>query len=211
MGAAAARQIPFQEVVTRARDERRRFRRVVTELKGRFLLVADAREAACTVGDMSAGGASVITDEAVPEGARVVLYVDGLGRFEGHSIRSDESGFSMSFVCSANKRERTAEFLTVHINRALVGDAEIRRHDRGPGQGFTRFTRASGEQVRCEVVDLSLSGVSLRTHIAPPIGEHVLIGHMAGRVVRHLTDGIAIQFLGVPSGSPAPAIDTAAG
>ena len=56
-----------------------------------------------------------------------------------------------------------------------------------------------GEIVNCEVLDLSLSGVSLGTEMRPPIGEFVLIGQMAGRVVRHHDTGIGITFVaGMP-------------
>ena len=40
----------------------------------------------------------------------------------------------------------------------------------------------------------------MRTEIKPPVGEHILIGHRAGRVARHIGDGVGIEFLG---GSPA--------
>ena len=46
------------------------------------------------------------------------------------------------------------------------------------------------------MLDLSLSGVSLKTMARPPIGETVLIGHSAGRVVRHHENGVAIEFVG---------------
>jgi len=47
------------------------------------------------------------------------------------------------------------------------------------------------------VVDLSTSGISLRTRVKPPVGEFVLIGHMAGRVVRHHSEGIGVEFVGL--------------
>jgi hypothetical protein len=49
--------------------------------------------------------------------------------------------------------------------------------------------------VNCEVLDLSLSGVSLATDVRPPVGEFVLIGQMAGRVARHHENGIGIEFV----------------
>jgi hypothetical protein len=45
------------------------------------------------------------------------------------------------------------------------------------------------------VLDLSLSGVSLKTECRPLIGEMVLIGQTAGRVVRHHENGIALEFV----------------
>jgi hypothetical protein len=50
--------------------------------------------------------------------------------------------------------------------------------------------------VNCEIMDMSVSGVSLKTETRPPIGEFVLIAQVAGRVARHHTDGIGIEFVG---------------
>jgi hypothetical protein len=50
--------------------------------------------------------------------------------------------------------------------------------------------------VACEVVDLSLSGLSLKTTVKPPIGEVITIGQVSGRVVRHHESGIAVEFCG---------------
>ena len=55
------------------------------------------------------------------------------------------------------------------LNKTIVDSSMLRRHERAPTKGFTRFTRADGQLVRCEVLDLSTSGVSVRTDIRPPI------------------------------------------
>jgi len=60
---------------------------------------------------------------------------------------------------------------------------------------------ADGQLVACEVLDLSVSGVSLKTKLRPPIGEFVLIGQMAGRIARHHDQGIGIEFVGGTPGS----------
>ena len=183
-------------VVAKANAERRRFRRVRVDLPGRLFLPADSREARCTVADLSPGGAA-ITSDLVPElGAAVVLYVDGFGRFEGTVARQNGYGFGLAFVCTPSKRERTAEQLTLFLNKALVDDSVLRRHERSSQKGFAKFTRADGQIVHCEVMDISVGGVSLKTDIKPPIGEFVLIAQIAGRIARHHGDGVGIEFLG---------------
>ena len=192
-------------VVAKASAERRRFRRVRVDLPGRLFLPADSREARCTVTDLSPGGAA-ITCELVPDlGAAVVLYVDGFGRFEGAVTRQNRSGFGIGFVCTPSKRERTAEQLTLFLNKTLVDDSVLRRHERSNQKGFAKFTRADGQIVHCEVMDISVGGVSLKTDIKPPLGEFVLIAQIAGRVARHHADGIGIAFVGQEKAATEPA------
>jgi len=190
----------------KAGAERRRFRRVRVDLPGRLFIPADSREARCTVTDLSPGGAA-ISCETVPEaGTSLVLYVDGFGRFEGNVVRCDGHGFGMAFVCTPSKRERTAEQLILFLNKSLVDDSVLRRHERSNQKGFAKFTRADGQIVQCEIVDMSVGGVSLKSDVKPPIGEFVLIAQIAGRVARHHTDGIGIEFIGQDRNATDPGV-----
>lgn len=194
-------------LLEKARAERRRFRRVRVDLDGRIFVPADNREAVCKVVDMSPGGASVEC-EVVPDAATpIILYVDGLGRFEGAVARTSAAGFGVRFSSTQLKRERTAEQLTVLMNKGLVGETVLRRHERIATNSLTRFTRGDGTSVKCEVQDFSTSGLSLKTKIKPALGEFVLIGQLAGRVVRHHADGVGVEFVGLgPDRTTADAI-----
>lgn len=185
-----------EPVVAKAGAERRRFRRVRVDLPGRLFIPSDSREARCTVADLSPGGAAIACEVIPDAGTPVVLYVDGFGRFEGSVVRCDGYGFGISFVCTPSKRERTAEQLILFMNKALVDDSVLRRHERSAQRGFAKFTRADGTITQCEVMDISVGGVSLKTDVRPPIGEFVLIAQIAGRVARHHADGIGIEFVG---------------
>lgn len=185
-----------EPVVAKAGAERRRFLRVQVSLPGRLFIPLDNYETRCTVVNLSPGGAA-ITCETIPEiGTAIVLYVDSFGRFEGTVVRRDGYGFGIAFVCTPSKRERIAEQLILFLNKSLVDDTVLRRHERSSQKGFAKFTRADGQIVQCEVMDISVGGVSLKTDVRPAIGEFVLIAQLAGRVVRHHSDGIGIQFVG---------------
>ncbi|HVV28612.1 MAG TPA: PilZ domain-containing protein [Rhizomicrobium sp.] len=185
--------------------ERRRFRRVRVDLPGRLFIPSDTREARCTVADLSPGGAAISCEIIPEEGTPVVLYVDGFGRFEGTVARRDGQGFGVSFVCTPSKRERTAEQLILFLNKTLVDESLLRRHERSSQKGFAKFTRADGAIVHCEVMDISVGGVSLRTDVKPPVGEFVLIAQIAGRVARHHEHGIGIEFVGQEKAAHEPA------
>ena len=192
-------------VVERAKAERRHFMRARVEIAGRFFVPSDSREAQCKVVDLSPGGALIVSEIVPMAETQVILYIDGFGRLEGNVVRpqeviadgttSPEGSFGVQFHCSPMKRDKIAEQLTLYLNRGIVDETTVRRHDREPTKGLTRFTRANGEVLNCEVQDLSLSGVSLKTDVRPPLGEIVLIGQTAGRVARHHETGIAIEFV----------------
>jgi hypothetical protein len=76
-------------------------------------------------------------------------------------------------------------------------DEPITRHERISSNALTRFTRSDGTSVKCEVLDLSQSGISLKTQVKPAVGEFVLIGQLAGRIARHHADGVGIEFVGL--------------
>jgi hypothetical protein len=185
-----------EPVVGKADAERRRFRRVRVDLPARLFIPSDAREAPCTISDLSPGGAAIVCEIIPDPGTPVILYVDGFGRFEGNVVRRDGNGFGLAFVCTPSKRERTAEQLILFLNRTLVDDSVLQRCERSNHKGFAKYTRADGQIVSCEVMDISVGGVSLKTEVKPPIDEFVLIAQIAGRVARHHADGIDIEFVG---------------
>jgi len=182
--------------------ERRRFRRVRLDLPGRLFLPADGEEAPCQVGDLSPGGANVACALSPATGTQVVLYVDGFGRFEGQVVRREAESFGVRFSCTVLKRERIAEQLTLFLNDALVEGAMLRR-ERANHKEFAKFTRADGQIVQCEIMDISAGSVSLRTDLRPELGEFVLIAQLAGRVSRHHDKGIDIEFVGQAAGAEA--------
>lgn len=185
-------------IVAKAKAERRRFRRVDVNLPGKLFLPVESREIACKVVDLSTGGAS-IECEFLPEiGTPVVLYVEGgFGRFEGTVARRDGYGFGMRFNATATKREKIAEQLTLFMNKMMLDSSVMRREERLPSKALAQFTRADGTVIKCEVVDLSTGGVSLKTLLRPQVGEYVLIGKLAARVARHHPDGIGLEFVGL--------------
>jgi hypothetical protein len=194
--------VPEHPVLERARSERRRFRRVQVDLPGRLFVPADSREAACKIVDMSPGGASVECELIPAAATQIILYIDGLGRFEGAVARANPRGFGVRFSSTQLKRDRTAEQLTLLMNKSLVDESDLRRDERVPTKALTRFTRSDGSTIKCEVLDLSTSGISLKTEIRPAIGEFVLIGKMAGRVARHHNEGVGIEFVGLGPDRP---------
>lgn len=176
--------------------ECRHFRRVKLDLPGRLFLPDQGQEAPCTILDMSPGGMAVLSGTAPGLGSPVVVYLDGFGRFEGRVVRHDQGGFGLAFDCTPSKRRRTAEQLMLFLKTALNYDGLLDQPGRAGPKSRVRFTRADGQLVDAELLDISLQGVSLKTEVKPALGEIVLLAQVAGRVTHHHADGIVIDFLG---------------
>ncbi|MGA2127110.1 MAG: PilZ domain-containing protein [Xanthobacteraceae bacterium] len=175
-------------------EERRRYQRVRVDLLGRYML-ADRREFPCQVIDMSPGGMALIAPVSGKAGERVVAYIDHLGRLEGTIVRVFPNGFAMSIVATARKREKLAAQLTWLANRSILNLPEDRRHDRlVPRNPRTIMVTQDGTSIPCRIVDMSLSGAAIATEIKPPVGSLIMLGKTQARIVRHLEDGLAVEF-----------------
>jgi hypothetical protein len=187
--------LPLQKPVILPRsEERRRFQRVKVNLLGRYML-SDRREYPCQVINMSPGGMALLAAVCGQVAERVIAYVDHVGRLEGAIARQIEGGFAMSIAATVRKRDKLAAQLTWLANRHILGLPEDRRHDRiAPRNPFARLILPNGLNVACRVMDISQSGAAIKTDQRPPIGAPITIGKTSARVVRHLEEGIAIEF-----------------
>ena len=178
-------------------EERRRFQRVKVHLLGRYML-ADRREFPCQVINMSPGGLAMLAPGIGNVGERVVAYLDHIGRVEGKITRLLDNGFAMTVGATPRKRDKLAAQLTWLANRQILNLPEDRRHGRfAPRNSMARLVLPNGTNVACRVIDLSQSGaaIGIATELRPPIGVVVTVGKTQGRVVRHIDDGFAIEFM----------------
>jgi PilZ domain len=176
-------------------EERRRFQRVRVDLLGRYML-ADRREFPCQVINMSPGGMALIAQVAGNPGERVIAYVDHVGRLEGIIARQFENGFAMTIAATVRKRDKLAAQLTWLATRGILGLPEDRRHGRIiPRNPMARLILPNGVNLSCRVIDVSQSGAAIKSDQRPDIGALVTVGKTPSRVVRHIEEGFAVEFI----------------
>lgn len=177
--------------------ERRRHQRVKVNLLGRFML-ENKTEYPCQVINMSPGGMALITPVRGEIGERVIAYIDHIGRVEGRVVRKIEGGFAITIDATIRKRDKLAAQLTWLANRHILNLPEDRRHERRqPKNPITKLSLDDGSEHMCRVLDMSLSGAAIKTRVKPNIGKMVMIGKIRARIVRHLEDGLAVEFASV--------------
>ncbi len=182
--------------------EKRREMRTHVRLKGKLFVPQRNCDDECTVLDFSTHGAGLKCAGFAPIGTRIVLYVDGFGRFDGIVVRRDRTRLGIEFLSSQVKRERTrdqlAEFVTSGMmirppSRLGVRVTEVPTLD--------HFVAEDGARMDCKLIDIALGGASLSTEARPEIGTTLAFGKTAARVVRHTANGIAVEFIGHPDRS----------
>lgn len=189
--------------------DERRHRRIVISLPVRFM-AEDGDEHRTLLFDMSPGGLSLTSEIKPTLGSRIVLYIEDIGRCEGHVARHHDYGFAVKLIATQNRRDRIAERLTYHANRHRLREEDLRRHERAEADHETRCILPDGVETPCRVIDLSLSGAAIALDPRPELGAEIVIGRMQGQVVRHIPQGVAVRFLAAASSRTA-AIERVAG
>ncbi len=163
-------------------------------LFGRFM-GADRQEHPCRVKALSVERMQFFTEAEMEQGENIVAYVDELGRLEGTAEQIEEDGFVLRLRLSSMMRERLEERLDWLRRKARGEGVEKRRYQRyKPRESKSHVLLEDGRSYRCEVIDISISGASVRCAVLPALGTRLTLGKTRGRVVRHHEEGFAIEF-----------------
>lgn len=145
---------------------------------------------------MSPGGLAMLAPGIGNVGDRVIAYLDHIGRVEGKITRIIDNGFAMNVGATPRKRDKLAAQLTWLANRDILNLPEDRRHDRLiPRNPIAILTLEDGQRMTCRIIDMSLSGAAIAAEYHPPIKSLVSLGRVQARVIRHLDEGFALEFL----------------
>ena len=165
-----------------------------TILFGRFMR-PDRTEHVCRIKEMNLEKAVILADVEVEEGEHIVAYVDDIGRIEGHVARPEEGRFELRLSLGEAGRQRLAQKIEWVHAKARGEGVEKRRYERySPKDARSCITLSDGRCYPCEVIDISVSGASVRSDVLPAVGTPVTLGRTRGRVVRHHSEGFAIEF-----------------
>lgn len=150
----------------------------------------------CQVTAIDPDSALFLTAAPLPQRTPLVAYIEEIGRVDGLAAEPARDGQWVDFSFAGHQQARFIRHLRWLIRREHGLAAAERRHTRyEPRNTAARFRLPGGHEQACEVIDISLSGAALRSRMKPSLGSPVTLGRMKGRVVRHLADGFAIEFL----------------
>jgi len=191
-----------EPVEPRRKMDRRESERRHIELPLRFYSL-ESGEATGTLCDISAGGMQIIANDLPRLGEAIIVYIDRIGRFEGHVIRADHGTFAVTINATASKLARLEvkleTFLAEEYPDASVSDRRECDRDRryfvrseDAHKSLTGYT-IDGQEFQCSVVDISLGGLSIKTDTDLSIGMRLKVGTVNGVVIRQTESGYAIK------------------
>ena len=176
--------------------------RVLANIPGRYSLAnlrnaqGERRVFACRAVNISCRAIALAAPVKGKVGDRVIAHIDRLGKLEGPIDRLLDRGFVMSIAASAEERERLAAKI-MWLENNKHHDAPDRRVDKRavPTNPNSKIILPDGRVENCLVLDVSVSGAAVSADTVPEVGTILAVGSVVGRVVRHFTDGFAIQFV----------------
>ncbi len=175
-------------------EDKRKYPRIKTNLRGRYML-PDRREFPCTIIDVALGGIALSGPERGAIRETVIVYMEELGRVEGEVVRHFDGGFALQLTITTRATEKFARRLDglqagnrLKSVRERRAEPRVRLDDQVAAVG-------SSKGRECEIVDLSLTGAHIRIARRPAIGALVQLGRVRGRVVRHTSQGVGVEFV----------------
>ncbi|MEQ9434779.1 PilZ domain-containing protein [Hyphomonas sp.] len=175
--------------------DRRLHKRVPLHLDGQVLDTDQADHPMSTI-DISCSGAMILSDFRPESGAQVVCYFNELGRVAATVIRATPTGFAVQFRIVDHKRDKLADRLTWLLNKDQLDLVEDRAASRKPESGPALLILEDGREIKCRVLDISLTGASFEAEDATPmVGDTVFAGNVRGQVVRVGGKSFAIRYV----------------
>ena len=176
--------------------DRREFRRLETAIEARFLINNDEAGRG-VVRDISANGLAIKSETTADIADHVIAHLAGGMRLEGRVARKWDGGFSIALAISISRREKLKQKIDGLFNEDEPPTElwiERRVNDRKAVGDVEGVCKADNRVLRCQIVDMSLSGAAIKTDSELALGAVVTIGQTVGRVVRNDGDIYGIEF-----------------
>ena len=174
--------------------------RFIGDVMGSYILASRAQGPgvqvfACRARSISAFEAVVNAPVTGAPGEALTMTLQQLGILRGRVVRPVDGGFVASLECSDADRHMLASRIDWLKRRALKAVSDRRAHRRVlPRDTRSHLLLGDGTRYDCFIIDMSQSGVALSADVLPPLGTLASVGSVAGRVVRHIAAGFAVQF-----------------
>jgi hypothetical protein len=156
------------------------------------------RKFACRLVGISPQEMTLFVPETGAVGDRVITSCNEFGVLNGSIWRVLDRGFVVRIAATESERRKLAARIEIYEKIKNYDIPDRRAHKRIiPADPSSTLFFSDGTRMDCFVIDISTSGVAVSANAQPAIGTPLAVGTLVGRVVRHLDDGFAVQFVKV--------------
>jgi hypothetical protein len=171
--------------------------RLPLSLPGRCL-TPDGFHVVCEAVAITARGLTVTCEVAAYPGEGVSANFRGLGEIRGVVESNDDGWFVMDIRETPERLAVLSKRLLWSIRRRTEGALDRRMSERiDQKQRKTVLKTSDGREIVGEMLDLSVTGAAVRLGAAAPyfwVGQEILLDDRSGRVRRHFTGGVGVEF-----------------
>lgn len=130
-------------------------------------------------------------------GDRLTPYFGDFGHLEGEISDIQGGEFLLELSMTGIMRRKMADKLAwLEQMQKDIRVQDVRKQARIiPANPHALLTLADGSRKECFVIDVSVSGAAVSAELQPDVGTPLAVGACVGRVVRHLPNGFAVQFV----------------
>jgi hypothetical protein len=151
---------------------------------------------ACRINQIDSETMALIAPVIGDIGEQIIVQSDEFGELKGPLVQVENRGFKLDIDATSEEREKLAAKIDWYEKHSNEEIPNRRRHKRIlPHEPLSTLILADGSTPTCFVIDMSRTGVAVSAEIVPEIGMPLAVGRILGRVVRHLPNGFAVQFL----------------
>lgn len=168
-------------------------KRLPVELPGRVML-SDRFEMPCMAISISNLEVEIVSPRQGKIGERIVCYIEHIQRIEAEITEIAADSFVAKILNNARgARDKTAARVRWVLEKDRLG--ENRRSERLDPVRKAVELKIDDLHHKARLVDVSVTGAAIATNERPRVGSLLTVGHTRARVVRHLADGIAVEFV----------------
>jgi hypothetical protein len=130
-------------------------------------------------------------------GDRISAYFGDFGSLEGQISDIIAGEFLLELSMTGAMRQKMADKLSWLEKKQKDSSVQDARKQARiiPASPHSALTFADGSIRGCFIIDVSVSGAAVSADVQPEIGTPLAVGACVGRVVRHLPNGFAVQFV----------------
>ncbi len=164
-------------------------------LTGKFLAM-DKQDYPCIVDTITETQMSFLTVGPAVTNYSFICYMDVVGRLPGTICGRVEGGFQATINLTENRMGRVFERLEWYQShrQTQMETGTARQHDRQSANVQAELRLMNGATYPCEILNVSFSGMAIRTNVEISIGSPISVGNLSGVVVRSEGTNIGIKF-----------------